>query len=1105
MADPTVAAAELERLSQPLTRLVRSFPVTPTIPERIEQQARARPRATAVRCEGRSLTYAELNARANRIARRLCALGAGPGERVALAMQRSLDMVVGLLAILKSGAAYLPLDAAYPRERLEFKIADARPRVLLADRVGHAAIPHPADATWAELVIDDPAAGLDAEPDSDLGLRIDPESLAYVIYTSGSTGRPKGCQVTHANAVRLFTATEHWFGFGPEDVWTFFHSHAFDFSVWEIWGALIYGGTVLVVPYGVTRSPDDFLRLLAEERVTVLNQTPSAFRMLIQADLNRGARGQGLALRTVIFGGEALELQMLRPWVDKHGDARPELINMYGITETTVHVTYRRIRRADIEAGKGSLIGEPIPDLAIFLLDEERRPVPVGTVGEIHVAGAGVSCGYLQREDLNAERFFAWPLPEGLAGRGGLGPMLRLYKSGDLARWLPDGELEYLGRSDHQVKIRGFRIELGEIENVLGRHPSVRSCVVIARQDDDGEPRLVAYVVPAPAEAGADHAAAGPAVWRSFLAGSVPAHMVPSAFVTLPSLPITENGKLDRRALPAPARERPEGLANDYLAPRPGTEALVVSAFAQVLGLDQVGALDDFFELGGTSLLAVRALWTLRDAGLPALPLASLYEASTARALAQRVAENGAGAAHGIRDRGADPALPRSGNLAAAANPRTPASPAQRSLWAFATRYPKERLNELLVPWRITGPLQVDALRGALGDLLARHPTLRAVLRYEQGELDQIVSPAAAVDLPLVEATGESIEARLAQALAGLTADDAPAIHALSGPSFAARLTQLGPHDHLLALWVHHAMCDGQSLEVMRRDLLALYAARCAGTPSPLKPLALQMADVTLHERAALERGDFAAEVKHWKRELADLPGPIQLPATGARKGRPDWRGEVQQVARGAAFMQSLAAWARQRRASTFAVLLAALATLLHQRSGRNDLVLGVPTLNRWSEEAMQFVGYATSLMPLRLRPEPGLSFEAMVLQAHGAVSRMLTHGRVPLELIQQETALGGHGRALFPIWCQFVDESADLSAAGLTITVLPAPRRTMLAELDLDLYGSAQGLRAEFGHRPSIFDAGAMGAFVADYFALLDAALAEPAQSVAALGDRLS
>ena len=488
-ADPDRPLSALELMAPPeRARVVdewsgagAGFPVCGGLQERFEARAAANPDGVAVSCGGDSLTYAALNARANRLARRLRALGVAPESRVGLCAERSLDLVAGILAILKAGGAYVPLDPAYPAERLAWMVEDSGIRVLLAQSALRGRVP----ADGLDVVsLDDDAAG---ESGADLGVSADPSHLAYVIYTSGSSGRPKGVGVTHGNVLRLFAATDASFGFGAEDVWTLFHSSAFDFSVWEIWGALLHGGRLVVVPFALSRDPAAFLGLLERERVTVLNQTPSAFRTLAQADEDAGGRAE-LSLRTVVFGGEALHPASLRGWIARRGCQRPQLVNMYGITETTVHVTHGVIREADVRSDAASPIGTPVADLRTYVLDPAGHPVPAGVPGELHVGGAGLARGYLGRPALTAERF----VPDPFASE----PGARLYRSGDRARWRSDGTLEYGGRIDQQVKVRGFRIEPGEIEAVLRGHPGVQDAVVADYEHAPGDRRLAAYVVP---------------------------------------------------------------------------------------------------------------------------------------------------------------------------------------------------------------------------------------------------------------------------------------------------------------------------------------------------------------------------------------------------------------------------------------------------------------------------------------------------------------------------------------------------------------------------------------------------------------------------------
>ncbi|MER0804496.1 amino acid adenylation domain-containing protein, partial [Pseudomonas aeruginosa] len=543
VANPRQRLGELPLLDAPERRQTlsewnpaqRECAVQGTLQQRFEEQARQRPQAVALILDEQRLSYGELNARANRLAHCLIARGVGADVPVGLALERSLDMLVGLLAILKAGGAYLPLDPAAPEERLAHILDDSGVRLLLTQ--GHLLERLPRQAGVEVLAID--GLVLDGYAESDPLPTLSADNLAYVIYTSGSTGKPKGTLLTHRNALRLFSATEAWFGFDERDVWTLFHSYAFDFSVWEIFGALLYGGRLVIVPQWVSRSPEDFYRLLCREGVTVLNQTPSAFKQLMAVACSADMATQQPALRYVIFGGEALDLQSLRPWFQRFGDRQPQLVNMYGITETTVHVTYRPVSEADLEGGLVSPIGGTIPDLSWYILDRDLNPVPRGAVGELYIGRAGLARGYLRRPGLSATRFVPNPFP------GGAGE--RLYRTGDLARFQADGNIEYIGRIDHQVKVRGFRIELGEIEAALAGLAGVRDAVVLAH-DGVGGTQLVGYVV---ADSAEDAERLRESL-RESLKRQLPDYMVPAHLMLLERMPLTVNGKLDRQALPQP-------------------------------------------------------------------------------------------------------------------------------------------------------------------------------------------------------------------------------------------------------------------------------------------------------------------------------------------------------------------------------------------------------------------------------------------------------------------------------------------------------------------------------------------------------------------------
>ncbi|WP_339291242.1 amino acid adenylation domain-containing protein [Paenibacillus sp. FSL W8-0187] len=606
------------------------LPVTKqaTLPQQFEEQVSRSPQSVAIVHDGLSLSYEELNERANRLAHWLIAAGVGTDQIVALALPRSMDMVIGILAVLKAGAAYLPLDPEYPEDRLAYMMENACPVCLITSV--HVLDRLPGSANIRCIVIDESEQALRLQryskenpSDHERHRPLTPQSAAYIIYTSGSTGKPKGVLVPHQNVIRLFDSTANWFQFDETDVWTLFHSYAFDFSVWELWGPLLYGGRLVVVPHTISRSPDDMLSLLVREGVTVLNQTPSAFYPLIQADRDQAGMGQKLSLRYVVFGGEALELGRLADWYERHADDAPRLINMYGITETTVHVSYMELNRNLALPGAGSMIGEAIPDLRVYVLDAKLRPVPYGVTGEMYVAGAGLARGYWGRPDLTADRFVADPYGP---------PGTRMYRTGDLAKRQADGTLDYLGRSDHQVKIRGFRIELGEIESVLIRHEALAQAAVIVREDQPGDRRIVAYVVSKPScelSSGAE--------LRRYAASMLPDYMVPGAFVFMDKLPLTPNGKLDRKALPAPDM----AFDADGRHPRTPQEEVLCELFAEILGVKRVGIDDGFFELGGHSLLAVRLISRVREALGKELSIAALFESPTVAGLVDKLEMGG--------------------------------------------------------------------------------------------------------------------------------------------------------------------------------------------------------------------------------------------------------------------------------------------------------------------------------------------------------------------------------------------------------------------------------------------------------------------------------
>ncbi|HYH46910.1 MAG TPA: amino acid adenylation domain-containing protein, partial [Thermoanaerobaculia bacterium] len=813
------------------------------------RQAARTPDAVAVTDEGQAWTYSGLAARSSQLARRLRDLGLAAGEVVGLYLDRSALLIEGMLGVLAAGGAYLPLDPVQPEERLAFVLNDAGVRlVLTGGGLGQRLIERlRAGRTTLDLDQPHPQQAVLSGWEEGQGLGVD--GLAYVIYTSGSTGRPKGALLTHRNAARLFRATRPWFGFGPSDVWTLFHSPAFDFSVWEIWGALLHGGRLVVVPYWVSRAPDRFLALLADEQVTVLNQTPSAFGQLLRAEEEAAGTPRHPilrpALRLVIFGGEALDPRTVAPWLA--GEGRPRLVNMYGITETTVHVTYRPLTPADAADAStaGSPIGEPIPDLTLAVLDVHGQPAPIGAPGELQVGGPGLAVGYLGRPELTAERF----VPDPAAAL----PGARLYRSGDLVRRGEDGGLDYLGRADRQVKIRGFRIEPGEIEAALLAHPDVGAVAVVVREEAAGG-LLVAYVVASQGE----NKGAVPPDLRADLERRLPAYMVP-VLVAVDELPLTANGKVDRAALAR--RELPAGAGGSsagdgYVPPRTPLEELLAGIWADVLRQPRVGAEAHFFALGGSSILSLQVVSRCRRAGLEVSPR-DLFEAPVLADLATRLASARRPASPPIRP------LPR--------GVPQPLSFAQERLWFLDQLEPGNAAYNIPAAFLLSGPFDAAVFEASLGEVARRQGSLRTVFRADGQGPVQVVGEPVPVAVPRVDLAGLRGPRRDTELQRLVLGEARRGFDLARGPLWRAVLVPLGENEAVLLVTLHHIIGDGWSVGVLVREVAALYRVLLAGEPARLPALPIQYTDFAVWQRQLLagETGHGAdhadlAELAYW-------------------------------------------------------------------------------------------------------------------------------------------------------------------------------------------------------------------------------------------------
>jgi amino acid adenylation domain-containing protein len=913
-----------------------AFPVAETLDGWFRRQAGRTPGRAALSFEGRTLDYAGLDAESDRLAWRLRGLGVGRGSLVGLSLGRGLELVVAVLGILKAGGAYVPLDPAYPAGRLAFMAEDAGLSVVVGDSA-QAGLLAEAAPTARAVFLDLERGALAAQPEGPPPPLAGPGDPAYVIYTSGSTGRPKGVVVSHANVARLMLSTEALFGFGEDDVWTLFHSYAFDFSVWEIWGALLYGGRLVVVPHAASRSPEAFHRLLREERVTVLNQTPSAFYPLMAEDANHPA--DALALRHVVFGGEALDLPRLRGWLERHGEERPRLANMYGITETTVHVTHRRIGLADTGAGRGSVIGRPLPDLSVCVLDPSGEPVPVGVAGEMWVGGAGVAQGYLNREALTAERFAADPAaPSGAA---------RLYRSGDLARWLGGGELEYLGRIDSQVKIRGFRIELGEIEQLLRAEGGLREAAVLARPGPSGQARLIAYGVPGGPEATARSL-------RQVCEARLPDYMVPAAYVLLPALPLTANGKLDRDALPEPDMDQ-HAVHEDYAAPRDEIESALAQVWAEVLGLERVGIHDNFFALGGDSILILQIVAKAARVGLK-LSRRNLMAFQTVAELAAAVAAQGSAEA-----------VPAP-NLEAAERldeDAYPLSPLQQGLLFHALYAPEQDVYLEQIHAEITGPLDRAAFTQAWQTVIDRHAVLRTAFVWEG--VDEPVQRVVEIPpFPVEYADWREADAQASRLAEFLEADRRRGFDLGQAPLTRVSLVRLG-EDRWHWIWTHHHLVlDGWCVSLVVGEVLTAYEAHRQGQPAQLPPRRPYRDYIDW-----LGRQDRQAAEAFWRQWLAGFKTPTRfnLPTRDAAAEDRVGQGEAL-LALDSAETGRLQAWTRQRQITLNTLVVGAWAYLLHRYCGGEDVVFGVTVAGRPEEldgfETM--VGLFINTLPMRVK-----------------------------------------------------------------------------------------------------------------------------------------
>jgi len=1028
-----------------------------TVAARISSQAERTPDAVAVNDERRSLSYRELALYSGRLARRLRRLGTGPGARVGIAMDRTVEMVVALLGVLEAGAAYVPLDPAFPPARLAFMREDARIDLVVTQTALLDTLPRtgvrPLLLDRAEDLVDDASAAGDGASLP----AVDPRAAAYVLYTSGSTGRPKGVEVPHCALTNFLAAMEREPGIGPHDVLLSVTTLSFDIAGLEVYLPLVRGARLVLASRETAQDARRLAAALERWGATVMQATPATWRMLVEG----GWRGRpGL---TLLCGGEALGPELARELLSR-GRA---LYNLYGPTETTVWSALEQV-----VAERPVTLGRPIANTQLYVLDGRGEPVPMGVPGELYIGGAGVARGYLGLPALTAERF----VPDPYA----VDPGSRVYRTGDRVRLRPDGRLEYLGRIDHQLKVRGFRVELGEIEAALGAHPGVSACAASASADPTGEQRLFACFV------ARNRGAPSAAELRAFLRQRLPDYMVPSSFVRVDALPLTPNGKVDRRALPSPGPARSEPGA--LVPPRTPLEAELAGLWREVLRAREVGIHDDFFEMGGHSILATQLLSRLRDALGLELPLRRFFETPTVAGISGWIESEGRTAAAVAPPLAS---VPREGPLRL--------SFAQERLWFLEQLDPGSPAYTIAGAIRMRGALDRPALESALGEVVGRHEALRTSFVNAEGEPVLRIAAPSAFEVAFEDLAAAGPEAE-SEARRRATAAVQQPFDLAQGPLVRARLLRLAEEDHVLVLTMHHIVSDAWSLGVIVGELGTLYRAFAAGEVSPLAPLSVQYADWAEWQRASIDGGELQRQLDYWRKQLAGGTPPLRLPTDRQRPVRRSARGGHEPFRLPVSLAQALNALARRERATLFMTLLAAFQALLHRVTAQDDIAVGSPISGRNRSETEGLVGLFVNTLVLRTSVAGDPTFRELLARVREVALGAYAHQDLPFERLVSELH-PERNTAVNPLFqVMFVLQNAPLpglALPGLTVEPLLFERRTARFDLTLFLWEDASGLAGAFEYSADVFDAPTVRRLAAALRRLLEAVVANPDERV--------
>jgi amino acid adenylation domain-containing protein len=1068
---PLLSPPEREQLLIHCNQTQRDFPAPYHYSHLFAQQVARIPERIAVCDQDEHLTYAALWQRVQQLASELQRMGVRPGTLVGIYLERSNNFLMSVLAIWQCAGAYVPLDPAYPQERLQFIIDQAQISLVITSTAHQRTLPMNSARTLCLEHL------LKREPVVDkqtVQLPLLPQQLAYVIYTSGSTGVPKGVMVTHEGMLNHLWSKVTILELEEDDVIAQTASASFDISVWQLLAGLLGAGRVQILPDTISHDPHQLLQAVQEKAISVLQVVPSLLRYML--DEQDSSRYLQTGLRWMIVTGEAMPIDLCQRWWREQGAIR--LLNAYGPTECSDDVTHALLNEQE---GKGQYwrvpIGFPIANTRLYVLDSYLQPVPTGVPGELYIGGVSLARGYLHRPEITATRFLPDPFHEQAGAR--------LYKTGDLVRYLPDGSLEYLGRLDQQVKLRGYRIELEEIQTVLHQHPDVQHAVVIVREDTPDNKRLTAYYV------GRESVTISPTELREHISKQLPDYMIPSVFFQMESLPLTPNGKLDLKALPVPDPDRT--AANTIETPHTPIEKALAAIMIEVLGIEQIGITDNFFESGGHSLLATRIIAQVRETFQVELPLRTFFEAPTIAALSQRIET--------LLKSGSSPLLPA---LLPAERPQQiPLSFAQQRLWFLQQLEPESSAYNLPAALRLSGSISIEAFTSSIQQVVQRHESLRTTFVFQQSNPVQMITSNAVVQLPLLDLQGLAPDIQEEQILLLALQEAQRPFDLAIGPLMRVRLLRIEEEEHVLLFNMHHIISDGWSAGILIDEITRFYHATVRGEEASLPALPIQYADYALWQREWLQGKRLHEQIDYWQRQLDDVPATLNFPTDRPRPAIQTYVGNQQEMMLPIALSHELEALGQREGATLFMTLLASFQILLQRYSGQHDIVVGTSVANRRQKDLEGLIGCFINTLPLRTDLSGDPSFREVLVRVRDVALHAYAHQDLPFEQLVAQLPVERDlsQQPLFQVAFEFQNfPFTTLDIAGVSWSPLEFARTTSKFDLELTLALHEQGLRCVLEYNTDLFEAGTIRRFLNHFQTLLEGIVRAPEQRISNL-----